>query len=284
MVGVLETLWRVTQADAPAGDIGRLDNIEIADAMEWEGDPDELINALVETHWIDEDDEFRLVIHNWSKHVPNHLKGAFIKYGKKFADQLIAERNGHDIVARDDAKQTAKQDAKEDAMAPCLGTMPKQHATQPNQTKPSLTQPNHPQTPENSVAGGWDSWTIDSEARCRLELTACGYKRYNELISECREAGLFPRHIIESCIEYKANETKFSSPGAIAERLRTGVWPANGVLPASEAKRVVTAKESAAKQKVVESLRVRLVKAGDNDARNWNEKQIFARAKELGFA
>lgn len=135
VVGVLETLWRVTQNDAPAGDIGKLENDDIAAALEWEGDPDELIDALIETRWVDRDDEFRLIIHDWSEHAPNHLVGAFKKHEKLFADQ-IAKRRGANcgIVASDDARQCAKDGARQGAIAPCPSKVPKDHATKPNQT------------------------------------------------------------------------------------------------------------------------------------------------------
>ena len=46
-VGILESLWLITQTNAPRGDIGRLSNEDIAAMLEWPDDADELVNALV---------------------------------------------------------------------------------------------------------------------------------------------------------------------------------------------------------------------------------------------
>lgn len=91
-VGLLESLWWVTTNNAPEGDIGQLSNEEIAAAIEWEGDPDELIKTLLECEWLDADDEFRLVVHDWSMHVPNWLKAQFKQYEKTFADLVSKSR------------------------------------------------------------------------------------------------------------------------------------------------------------------------------------------------
>ena len=102
VIGLLETLWRVTNDNAPAGDIGKLTNEEIAAAMEWAGEADELVCVLIEHRWLDEDSEFRLVVHDWSHHVSNFIKGNFVQHKKQFADQVAKER------ARESAKDVPR--------------------------------------------------------------------------------------------------------------------------------------------------------------------------------
>lgn len=85
-VGLLESLWWLTVTNAPAGDIGRLSNEAIAAAIEWEGDADDLIAALIKDGWLDPHKEFRLVVHDWSVHVPTWLRAQFKHYKKTFAD------------------------------------------------------------------------------------------------------------------------------------------------------------------------------------------------------
>lgn len=118
VVGVLETLWRVAEANAPAGDIGRLTDEDIAAAMEWEGDAGELIGSLVDCKWLDRDEEFRLIVHDWSTHCPNHLKGAFELHKKLFADEIARQRPKQ--PARQDARQDASNDACDPATSPFL--------------------------------------------------------------------------------------------------------------------------------------------------------------------
>jgi hypothetical protein len=85
VVGILESLWHVTVINAPDGAVGRFSNGDIAALIEYEGDPDELIAALVDSEWLDRSDEFRLVVHDWVDHCPTYLKGAFAKHKKTFA-------------------------------------------------------------------------------------------------------------------------------------------------------------------------------------------------------
>jgi hypothetical protein len=94
LVGLLETLWHVTLHNTPAGDIGRLTNGEIAAAMEYAGDADKLVEALVETRWIDKCKAHRLVIHDWHLHCPNHLKANFKKYGRRFVTECQGTSQG----------------------------------------------------------------------------------------------------------------------------------------------------------------------------------------------
>ena len=48
-MGILESLWHATASNAPEGDIGRYSNEDIATLIDWDGDADELIDALAET-------------------------------------------------------------------------------------------------------------------------------------------------------------------------------------------------------------------------------------------
>jgi len=274
VVGVLETLWRVAQTDAPAGDIGRLDNDEIAAAMEWEGPPEALIDALIDTHWLDRDEEFRLIIHDWSEHAPNHLVGAFKRHGRLFADQIVKNR------AKQVANHDAKQVARDHAIAPCPGTMP------PNQTKPNQTKPTNQPGADSELAGGGDldSWeNEDVAARARLILKACDYNRIGELIAQCEEAGTPPSEVILVCREFQANRAKLDSPGAIASRMRTGVWPANGVARTEQIQRSAAKSDEAKMKQAVETCRMKLIKAGCNDARDWDADAIIAKSKEMNL-
>lgn len=83
-VGLLESLWVFVAANAMAGDVGRHTNEDIAAAIEWSGDCDQMINVLVETGWLDNHPECRLVVHDWDEHCPTYIKGIMSKKGKTF--------------------------------------------------------------------------------------------------------------------------------------------------------------------------------------------------------
>ena len=67
-VGVLESIWHFTAQYAKRGDIGKWSDEEIASAIEWDGDPSELIAALVAARLLDEDPTHRLLVHDWETH------------------------------------------------------------------------------------------------------------------------------------------------------------------------------------------------------------------------
>jgi hypothetical protein len=71
VVGVLELLWELTAAFHEDGAIGRWTNAAIADALEWDGDPGNLVMMLIESEWLDEvaDPSARLIVHDWYTHV-----------------------------------------------------------------------------------------------------------------------------------------------------------------------------------------------------------------------
>lgn len=80
-VGILESIWMLTARSHFRGDIGSSHNIDIAYAIGWDKDEDELINALIETGWLDEHQTHRLVVHDWDDHCPKYVKGNIAKYG-----------------------------------------------------------------------------------------------------------------------------------------------------------------------------------------------------------
>lgn len=89
--GTLELLWIATARDAPPGDIGRFTNEDIAIQVHWEGDPDELVGALIDTGWLDADQKHRLVVHDWHEHAPRYVHAWMKSKGLSFASYLSAE-------------------------------------------------------------------------------------------------------------------------------------------------------------------------------------------------
>jgi hypothetical protein len=75
-VGHLELLWHFTAKQAPAGDVGRWADDEIADACDWEGDPAAFVDALVAARWLDPCPHFRLIVHDWHEHADDALRKA----------------------------------------------------------------------------------------------------------------------------------------------------------------------------------------------------------------
>jgi hypothetical protein len=66
--GVLELIWHFTAKFAPQGDIGKYSDEAIAKAIDWNRDPERIVNALVEAKWLDRCECHRLTVHDWPEH------------------------------------------------------------------------------------------------------------------------------------------------------------------------------------------------------------------------
>jgi hypothetical protein len=102
-VGVLESLWVFATSNAQDGGIGRHSNEDLAAALEWQGDPDKLIDDLVHTGWLDAHPECRLCIHDWEEHAPNFVKAVVAKKklpfmkAQKSAVELATKVDNHEL-------------------------------------------------------------------------------------------------------------------------------------------------------------------------------------------
>ena len=149
--GLLEMLWITTQKNAPRGDIGRYDNESIAIELDWPGDPDSLVQAMLECGWLDESDEYRLVVHDWPLHAPRYIHG------------VVSRKNGFATV----------QDCS--AGLQSATTVPDCTEVQPNLTKPNLT---------NSIDRLSDRPTV---SYAPIEVTTELFERARPLARYCNE-------------------------------------------------------------------------------------------------
>jgi predicted outer membrane lipoprotein len=84
-LGVMEALWHVTAEQVSDGGIGRMSDLDIAEEMFWEGDPEQLITALLEAQLLDRHPEFRLVVHSWFEHADDAVHMSLARRGLRFA-------------------------------------------------------------------------------------------------------------------------------------------------------------------------------------------------------
>ena len=62
-------LWLTVRMDRPSGVLTGWDNIDVADAADFDGDPDLFVAALLDCGWMDQDEETGfLLIHDWDTH------------------------------------------------------------------------------------------------------------------------------------------------------------------------------------------------------------------------
>lgn len=99
--GILELLWHLTGREAPQGDIGKLSNEDISLSIDWRGDPDVLIDALVLCRWLDRDDQHRLLIHDWSEHSDDSVDVKLARSGRCYADGRQPRMNRLSVKERE---------------------------------------------------------------------------------------------------------------------------------------------------------------------------------------
>ena len=89
-VGILESLWHFTMRYAPAGDVGKWSNDEIASAIGWEGNAEVLVAALLATKWLDAGNGKRLIVHDWHEHADQTCKRYIASHNLAFASMSLA--------------------------------------------------------------------------------------------------------------------------------------------------------------------------------------------------
>jgi|GEM_PF-2386319 len=85
-MGLVECLAHWAYKFAQDGAIGKFEDDEIADGVGWEGDPAELIRALVHAGFVDQHQDLRLVIHDWPEHADTAIHMSLARARRWFWD------------------------------------------------------------------------------------------------------------------------------------------------------------------------------------------------------
>ncbi len=83
-VGIMEMLWHFVATYTPRGDIGGSSDETIARAVAWGKKPSILIEALVESGWLDKSPEYRLIIHDWDEHADSMVRKRLLRLNQDF--------------------------------------------------------------------------------------------------------------------------------------------------------------------------------------------------------
>lgn len=180
-IGTLELLWKYARLHRPAGDVGRETNLRLAKQLKWRHDSDWIIQALIETRWLDEHPEHRLVIHDWADNCPDYVHSKLANETLLFATGERPKltkfrRDERDIIeeryrlrelepgpAPDGAPQrdNAQTSADERTSAPNLNLNPT--STQPNlnPTQPNPTDQAQARALDEAVGWNITEWVRD---------------------------------------------------------------------------------------------------------------------------
>jgi len=134
-VGLLESLWHFTARYAPLGDVGKYPAQLIAQSIGWEGKPETLTNGLVETGWLDRQDQNGLLIHDWSTHADDSVHMANARRGHYFADGTKPRMSRLTKVERRAAEKIYSENAQKTHSVATGNALPS--PTQPSPTMPS---------------------------------------------------------------------------------------------------------------------------------------------------
>ncbi len=88
-IGVLEALWHFVAQFAPTGDVGRYQDEDIADGVFWDDDPTRLIDALVNSGWLERNETHRLIVHDWPEHCEDAVHLFLARNVQLFADGTV---------------------------------------------------------------------------------------------------------------------------------------------------------------------------------------------------
>jgi hypothetical protein len=260
-VCVLETLWHATTTGAMRGDIGQFDNEVIAEMCCWQGDADTLIEILTDCKYLDPCPEHRLVVHDWFKHAPNHVKGNVTKQGgfvtPKTEDTIEAQPLGPSL------KGPAPSNEPQGTGAPNL--------TQPNPTQPSsgraAKSPDYPVWFEEF----WGAYPSNDKGRKRGK--AKSYKLAQQVPADDRG------DLVKAASAYRSESDGYvRDPERFIKddfwRDYVGERERPSHLPKPKGPRKIS----------VEDMRYRLVKSGRKAARDWPDETVEHEFQKLATA
>ena len=104
-VGILEMLWHYAEKYAPAGDIGKFDDQDIVDAVDWPEEPAKLVAALVDARLVDTCDCHRMIIHDWQDHCNDAVHMKLARAREVFASGQVPKLARFNKVERDEIEQ-----------------------------------------------------------------------------------------------------------------------------------------------------------------------------------
>jgi hypothetical protein len=88
-VGLMEAFWHWAAKYAPDGGVSKYSNDVIAGGAYWRGDHDKMMQALIESGWIDRLDDNELYIHDWHEHAEDAIHIKLARHRKRFVNGNI---------------------------------------------------------------------------------------------------------------------------------------------------------------------------------------------------
>lgn len=127
--GLLELLWSMAAQFTDDGDLSRFDADDIAAYLDWRGDPQKLVDTLVECRWLDRDGD-SVKIHDWADHMP-HFITERVRKREQRAGQRPSKSQSVPGLSRDSTRTDSESCTESDLAQPSPAQA---SAAQPSQT------------------------------------------------------------------------------------------------------------------------------------------------------
>lgn len=102
-VGLMEMLWQFTARYAPQGNVGKFSDEEIAASLGWDGDASRLVATLADKGWLNRDDHYRYIVHDWADHADDTCDKYLAANGLQYADGSPTRRKSRQVATGRDA-------------------------------------------------------------------------------------------------------------------------------------------------------------------------------------
>ncbi len=257
-VGLLESIWLLAQHEAKDGDLTHYGAAGIAAWVEYDGDPDELVDALVGDKpghgWLDRDGD-KLMVHDWEDHRPNWLKGSLASPRTKTR------------------KHSSPSESLSESPSDTLSESPKCVTTlDPRPQTPDLLPPAPP-----PAAKGGDSRRSQAWKGVEEDLLKCGVVAAGKAVDAASTNGCRPDDVIAVIGYWRCSRGRWGA-GALYQRIlilrpeqdHTELWaePSEEFIAAENRERSVKSqvdiaakRESAAKEKAAEKAKLAALEA-----------------------
>lgn len=144
MVGHLHMLWWWAMDYAPEGELSKFEHDDIADAMQWEGDPDQLVSVLTDARFLDKNG-CELVIHDWFDYAGRLLEKREQNNERKrrSREKKKKSEDGHADVTRDGNVTSEGVTGLPNLTEPNQPNLPTQKEFPPESLPPTGDAPSH---------------------------------------------------------------------------------------------------------------------------------------------
>jgi hypothetical protein len=161
-IGLMESLWHLTDREAPQGNIGKLTDDDIAHALDWRKEPKLLIDAYVAAGLLDTSDEHRLIVHDWPEHCQDAVHARLARSGMYFADgkapnlRKLNQKERSEAEARYAAQALAAAGSSRKALAAAGSSRQQPKGAGRRWQQPTVPSPTKPDPAHLSAAGAAD--------------------------------------------------------------------------------------------------------------------------------